>query len=214
MKGVILGVEIENGGMIILGHDDKRYHLQKSEWKSAKEPKVGMEIDFVTSGDDLAKQAYCIPSTAENHGGAQFAMKARKTAGQLKRLQFGVACLCIFLGVVFYMLCAPGKRGNHDRQISGQQPSSDDATKNALYDKGFAEGREGGYLQGIDDARHNINQSQGMIRSIAKFAVKQTNNDLRGQGRPTMSEEEANGWVEGEVQGYADGQRKVFVDGQ
>jgi len=70
MKGVILGLDMETGGLTILGHDDKRYHLQKSEWRSANEPKAGMEIDFMPSGDNSAKEVYCFRSCVENRGDA------------------------------------------------------------------------------------------------------------------------------------------------
>ena len=217
MKGVILGYEPQTSAGVILGSDDKRYRLLKSEWKSARDPRVGMDINFLTSGDDLAKEVYCIPSTVENRSGAQFAVSEQNLRNFFghKLVIIGSCCILLLLSVVLslHLGQSNSKTVETAPEISGQQSSSDDAIKSTFYDKGFSEGKEAGYLLGIDNARHNQNSS-AMIQTIAKSAVKEANINLRGQGQPALSEAESEGIVDGYVQGYADGQRKVFVDGQ
>jgi tetratricopeptide (TPR) repeat protein len=90
MKGVILGLDAEQNAVIILDRNDKRYRLPKSEWKSAREPQVGMAVDFVTAGEDLAKEAYFIPTTVEKQDIASFTVKAKGMVKQFKKLPFDV----------------------------------------------------------------------------------------------------------------------------
>jgi len=216
MKGVILGLDTEKANVVILGCDDKRYNLQKSEWKSMCEPSIGMEVDFLTDGDNLAQEAYYIQKVITHTSTKPKATYLWETLPLLVKCAgvTSVCGICIFLAVKFYNAFEHRNGELSMSQSDGQETSNGDVTKNALYDKGFADGKEAGYLLGIDDARHNIKQGESMIRTISKFSVQKTNELLRGQGRPLVSEEEANGIVEGYVQGYAEGQRKVFVDGQ
>lgn len=60
MKGTILGLNVEGSVIVLLGNDDRRYHLPQSEWKSNCSPAVGMKVDFIADGDSV-KEAFYIP---------------------------------------------------------------------------------------------------------------------------------------------------------
>jgi TPR repeat protein len=114
MKGIILGLDAEHDAVIILDRDDKRYRLPKSEWKSAREPKVGMAVDFVAAGEDLAREAYYIPTIVENQGVAQFATKARGIVKRFKKLLFGIGLALAVVVLVVLILHSLHSKSNVD----------------------------------------------------------------------------------------------------
>jgi len=157
MKGTILGLELENSVVVILGGDDKRYRLSKSEWKSAGDPKVGMAVDFVVSADDLASEAYFIQATVENQGAAQSVKKENGSLKQYKKILVGFAVALVVVPLVIIMVNGIFLGGS-------QKASQDDENKADNFS-----------LQGsclVDPKNPNFNLSEGIALLTKAIELK------------------------------------------
>jgi hypothetical protein len=228
MKGVILGLETESGEVIILGHDDKRYRLLKSEWKSARDPKVGMDINFLTSGDDLAKDAYYIPKVIDQTSNKQRTIQAvanlttliprtlKNFRTQLPPILRGgrtLVLLAVLLSIVAALLISIVADEIVKAKWEREAPQREEARKQSVINYSEDCGRnagikmcKAGLATGIMRAR-----TEAEIRQVGYFLWANSNNkDLldvcNGFIRPTGGDYETTevqeSFVNGFIQGY------------
>jgi len=228
MKGVILGLEAENAKVIIFGHDDKRYQLPKSEWKSAGEPKSGMAVDFVIAGEGFAKEAYNIPTTEEGQTGEQPAMKVNGAEKRFKKLT-----VCASLVLVLAVLAILTLLAWPHIQLANLRTKAEKGDVNAEYSLGicYSDGKlglvkddneamkwyrkaaeqnvaEAEVLVGIDcvkshDASEDVNvRSRYATEAIKWFSKAAEQNDGLGQLLLSTCYEHGEGVVQDIVEAY------------
>lgn len=50
MRGQVLGVDVTTGEGVVSGDDGRRYTFTQGDWAAARQPAVGLPVDFVTDG--------------------------------------------------------------------------------------------------------------------------------------------------------------------
>lgn len=60
MKGKVIVYDATTFTGKISGHDGKRYNFNRQDWQDAKQPKVGIEVDFETDENNNAKDVIVI----------------------------------------------------------------------------------------------------------------------------------------------------------